>query len=288
MTDFYLLEALVAFAKYGTLAKASEHLGLTQPELTHSMKNLEETLGVQLFIRRPNKLSLTETGEYAVQEAQKLINDNYKFANKVSMFEQNQAVIAVGANAPGPLIVVRSLNKDHLILKTTHIQKDFMQILSEEQITCLLTNQSIETSQINSIYLGTERMAINLPSDSPLLKAKDLKFADLAGGTFLCPQEIGFWKDIYESEIPNGKFIYQNQSSEYRDLLNYSSLPFFTTNLTKLDPKWGKNLPSNRIIKSLSDQSAHQQFYINFLKRNQKRLTSLIQEIQDQWAQVDF
>lgn len=288
MIDFYLLEALVAFAKYGTLAKASEHLGLTQPALTHSMKNLEEILGVRLFIRRPNKLSLTDTGKYAVQEAQKLINDNYKFSDKVNLFDQNQAVVTVGANAPGPLIVVRSLNQNNLVVKATHIQKNFMQILCEEQITCLLTNQSIETNQINSIYLGTEKMAINLPADSPLSKVKNLNFVDLEGGTFLCPQEIGFWKDIYESQIPNGKFIYQNQSSEYRDLLNYSSLPFFTTNLTKLDPKWGKNLPNNRIIKSLSDQSAHQKFYISFLKRNQKRLTTFIQEIQDQWAQVDF
>lgn len=288
MIDVYLLRGLVAFAHYGTLAKAANHLGVTQPALTHSMKNLEETLGVQLFLRYPNRLVLTETGKYAVQEAQKLIDANQQFADKVAVFDQNQAGITVGANAPGPLIVVRALNEANVEVKEEHLQRDFTQVLAEEQVTCLLTNQALETDQITSVYLGTERMAVNLPVDSPLVAVDQLTFADLAGATFLCPQEIGFWQTIYESQIPDGKFIYQGQSTEYQELLSFSSLPFFTTNLTKLDPNWGNNLPSNRIFKPLTDQMARQPFYASFLKRHQKRLMPFILKTQDEWAQVDF
>lgn len=39
MVENYLLEELVTFAKVGTLAKTAEYLGLTQPAVTHSMKN---------------------------------------------------------------------------------------------------------------------------------------------------------------------------------------------------------------------------------------------------------
>lgn len=288
MIDFYLLEALVAFAEHGTLKKSAEHLGITQPALTHSLKNLEERLDVQLFDRKPNRLYLTDTGKYAVQQAKRLIAANYRFTDKVKLFDQNQSTINVGANAPGPLIVIRSLQLDNLAVKDEHIQDDFEKILNEEQLTCLLTNQDIETDEITSVFLGSEKMAINLPSDSPLLKNKTLKFADLAGNTFLCPQEIGFWKDIYETQIPNGKFIYQNESTEYSELLSFSSLPFFTTNLTKLDPNWGNHLPSNRVYKPLEDESANQIFYMSFLKRNENRLKALIQKTQDQWETVDF
>lgn len=41
MIDFYLLEKLVAVAKYGTLTKAAEKLNVTQPTLTRNMKKLE-------------------------------------------------------------------------------------------------------------------------------------------------------------------------------------------------------------------------------------------------------
>lgn len=51
MIEYYLLEELVTFAKCGTVAKTAEVLGLTQPAVTHSMKKLEEELGVTLFIR---------------------------------------------------------------------------------------------------------------------------------------------------------------------------------------------------------------------------------------------
>ena len=41
MIGNYLLEELVAYAKYGTIAKTAEFLDLTQPAVTHSMKKLE-------------------------------------------------------------------------------------------------------------------------------------------------------------------------------------------------------------------------------------------------------
>ena len=62
MIDYHLLEALVTYAQVGTLAKTAQQLGVTQPAISHTMRHLEEQLGVQLFIRTPNKLYLSETG----------------------------------------------------------------------------------------------------------------------------------------------------------------------------------------------------------------------------------
>lgn len=46
MIENYLLEELVTFARVGTLAKTADSLVLTQPAVTHSMKKLEDELGV--------------------------------------------------------------------------------------------------------------------------------------------------------------------------------------------------------------------------------------------------
>ena len=48
------------------------------------MKKLEEQLGVKLFIRKPNKLYLSETGKYTAREAKKLLNDNLDFESNHS------------------------------------------------------------------------------------------------------------------------------------------------------------------------------------------------------------
>jgi hypothetical protein len=83
----------------------------------------------------------------------------------------------------------------------------------------------------------------------------------LKGKTILSPANIGFWTQIYHDEIPDSKIIFQDESTDYSEILQYSVLPFFTTNLTSLDSQWGNNLPNNRSVRPLSDEVAHQKFY---------------------------
>ena len=77
MIDDYLLEALVAFAKYGTLSATAEHLMVTQPTVTRGMQKLENELGVTLFKRTPNRISLTETGSSSISKILRNTQEKY-------------------------------------------------------------------------------------------------------------------------------------------------------------------------------------------------------------------
>ena len=287
MIENYLLEELVTFAKYGTVAKTAEVLGLTQPAVTHSMKKLEEDLGVTLFIRKPNKLYLNETGKYTAREAKKLIDDNLDFTKRVKQFEKDQTTLIVGVNAPGPGIVLRSLHDQNIQIVSDLVESNFENLLADHQVTCLLLNFPIEDRDITSTYLGTESMSVNLPAECNLNQYKELSFKMLKGKTILSPSPIGFWTKIYQDEIPDSKIIFQNESSEYSEILQYSVLPFFTTNLTSLDSQWGLNLPNNRSVRPLKDEVAHQKFYACYLKQNKDRVQPLIEKLQDQWSKYD-
>lgn len=287
MIENYLLEELVTFAKYGTVAKTAEVLGLTQPAVTHSMKKLEEDLGVTLFIRKPNKLYLSETGKYTAREAKKLIDDNLDFTKRVKQFEKDQTTLIVGVNAPGPGIVLRSLHDQNIQIVSDLVESNFENLLADHQVTCLLLNFPIEDRDITSTYLGTESMSVNLPAECNLNQYKELSFKMLKGKTILSPSPIGFWTKIYQDEIPDSKIIFQNESSEYSEILQYSVLPFFTTNLTSLDSQWGLNLPNNRSVRPLKDEVAHQKFYACYLKQNKDRVQLLIEKLQDQWSKYD-
>lgn len=287
MIENYLLEELVTFAKYGTVAKTAEVLGLTLPAVTHSMKKLEEDLGVTLFIRKPNKLYLSETGKYTAREAKKLIDDNLDFTKRVKQFEKDQTTLIVGVNAPGPGIVLRSLHDQNIQIVSDLVESNFENLLADHQVTCLLLNFPIEDRDITSTYLGTESMSVNLPAECNLNQYKELSFKMLKGKTILSPSPIGFWTKIYQDEIPDSKIIFQNESSEYSEILQYSVLPFFTTNLTSLDSQWGLNLPNNRSVRPLKDEVAHQKFYACYLKQNKDRVQPLIEKLQDQWSKYD-
>ena len=50
-------------AEEGSFTKAAEKLCIAQPPLSRQIRDLEEELGTQLFIRKAKGLALTESGE---------------------------------------------------------------------------------------------------------------------------------------------------------------------------------------------------------------------------------
>jgi LysR family glycine cleavage system transcriptional activator len=57
------LRVFEAAARLMSFTRAGEELGLTQTAVSYQIKLLEDTLGEQLFLRRPRQVSLTEAGE---------------------------------------------------------------------------------------------------------------------------------------------------------------------------------------------------------------------------------
>jgi len=63
----------ISVAEYSSFTKASEHLYVTQPTLSRQILDLEEELGVQLFVRGRHSLTLTEQGSRFLPEAMEII-----------------------------------------------------------------------------------------------------------------------------------------------------------------------------------------------------------------------
>lgn len=105
------------------------------------------------------------------------------FIEKVKQFEKDQTTLIIGVNAPGPLLVLRSLKDKNIQIENTLIEN----LLAEHQMTCLLVNFPIEDRDLTSTYLGTESMSINLPAENELGKSKELSFKMLKGKTILSP-----------------------------------------------------------------------------------------------------
>ncbi|WP_163271365.1 LysR substrate-binding domain-containing protein [Chelativorans alearense] len=56
------LRVFEAAARHGSFTKAGEELGMTQAAVSYQIRVLEDRVGAPLFVRRPRKVSLTETG----------------------------------------------------------------------------------------------------------------------------------------------------------------------------------------------------------------------------------
>lgn len=63
----------ITVAEKQNITHAAEELHMTQPPLSRAMKELEEELGVTLFIRGKRKFALTEEGRYLLEQATNIL-----------------------------------------------------------------------------------------------------------------------------------------------------------------------------------------------------------------------
>ena len=236
MIDNYLLEELVTFAKYKTLARTAAELNVTQPTVTRGMQKLEDELGVQLFNRQPNRITLTKTGKIAAEKANQLLQANQQFITEIKNYAQNQQVLKIASVAPGPQIILEqkqnqlkmNIDMDQLLLNNNEAEATLL----NHQYSLVITNRELQTDLIESRYLGQEHLYVNLDQFMYLANRQHISFNELTGLSFVVLNEIGPWKQIIQDNIPNAKFLYQAEYDSMQELTKYTNFPFFTTNIT--------------------------------------------------------
>jgi len=285
MIDDYLLEALVAFAKYGTLSATAEHLMVTQPTVTRGMQKLEDELGVTLFKRTPNRISLTETGQLAAKEAEKLLEAKQAFIEHIQDFEKHSGKIRLGSVAPGPLYIAEDVASEHINIDNDLLsENEVIAKLLSQDYQLIFTHQEIQTDDIESLYVGTESLRVN--SDAMVVPANktEITFQEMAGFSFVVLRDIGIWQQIIEDNIPNAKFIYQDEVDDFNEIRRYSSLPYFTTNITQLTRE--RQVHNRRLEMPITDETAQIDFYLAYLKTNKSQFKEEIAAIQTAWANL--
>ena len=89
-------KTLIAVADYRNFTKASYALSLTQPAVSHHISQLEEELGVTLFIRKKNGLDLTPEGEVVVRYARRMSIMYNKLRKELTDMERQPLKLCVG------------------------------------------------------------------------------------------------------------------------------------------------------------------------------------------------
>ena len=137
-----LLEQLIAFEQYGTLAEVAEHLLITQPTVTRGMRKLEEELEVVLFDRKPNKIELTETGLLAVQEAKKLLQAEDDLVQKIQQFSSKNSMLKIASTEPGPRLFLQRFSEEIFDISPDNISISSIEHgLEQLEFDAIISNQ---------------------------------------------------------------------------------------------------------------------------------------------------
>ncbi|MEK2646466.1 LysR family transcriptional regulator [Bdellovibrio sp. BCCA] len=96
--NYHHLHYFYTIAKEGSIAKAAEKLKIGQPTLSTQLKQLEESLGKNLFERRKQRLHLSEAGKVAYQYADQVFQLGSEMVEVLQDRLQNNRVhVQIGA-----------------------------------------------------------------------------------------------------------------------------------------------------------------------------------------------
>ena len=256
MLDLEELRQLAAFADLGTLNRVAEEFHISTPSITRSMQHLEEIFGVSLFIRRKNRIELSETGRVAVEAARELLRGEEMALRRVRDFDARRRTVVIRSCAPAPLWELqRRLNTQHpgLTLSSAICQND--EVLSAwQEKTCDIAILPFPID--GAVPFMKENLFVCVPSGHQLSNSETLTFADINGFNFLLRTELGFWDTLCREKMPASKFLVQPDAFAFEELVKSSSLPCFTTDYGHFSSH------SDRVRIPLSDPEAQVTFYL--------------------------
>ena len=191
------LDTFVAVADCGSFLKASARLYISANAVTKQINLLEHDLGVKLFERTHQGLTLTEAGKLIDTEARKLIRHSRTVLQKAKELEHRQAqVIKVGVSLMNPANLLleywhkaSALSPD-LRLEIVPFQDtipEFLDVLDHLGDRIDLLSCPYETThwgdRYNAFHLCDLPMRIACSKLHPLAAKERLEISDLFGQT---------------------------------------------------------------------------------------------------------
>lgn len=282
MIEIRLLEQLVAFADTGTLSAAAEQLMTSQPALSRSMKTLEAELGVPLFIRGKNRLTLNETGKIAAESARRVLHDDEEFVHRVRAYDRSLHTISIGFCAPVPQRVLTPILNDTFTGMTVSADMkddaDFLNRLKDNRYQLAVTHLPPEdTKTYYYKKCGEETLLMSLSPSDPLTFYPEIHLADLDGRTILLLSGIGFWMNHVHKEMTQVRYLMQYQLDTLRELAKGSEFPSFSSDYFI---RRGQNVPG-KINVPIADDACHTEYFLVCLTKNKKRFAPLFDRVDD-------
>ncbi|MDO5638871.1 MAG: LysR family transcriptional regulator [Neisseria sp.] len=187
------LRYFVTVADERNFTRAAEKLFIAQPPLSRQVRQLEEELGVALFVPGARPLTLTEAGEFLYAHATQMLakaNDVKTMTRRIGHIQETLRVGYVASTLYGflPEIIRKFKEEAPEVSVSWHEMNSVQQLeaLKAGRIDVGFGRLRIEDAAIRRILLREEKLMAALPSGHPLTqKHSQLALVDLVEDTLV-------------------------------------------------------------------------------------------------------
>ncbi len=163
------LDAFAAVARLLNFSKAAESLFITQSALSQRIKNLEQTIGANLFIREPGKVRITEMGERLQRYCS--VKDSMEQELLFNLLPSNEGQLGGITKIGAFSSILRSVvipAMSSLLRKNPKIQCDFIhketqglpELFERAECDFIILDSSLDQTGVESVVLGYEEYVV--------------------------------------------------------------------------------------------------------------------------------
>ena len=177
----------IAVAEYLNFRKAAQRLHIAQPPLSRQIRQLEETLGVELFARDKRRVELTKAGHAFLEEARKLmVQASHAIEAARHAQRGDTGIIKVGiASGLGGVVsqVVFEFRRrwPAIEVECRDIFSNFQnEALRRREIDTGFLRPPLDRVELDCELLYEEDFVVILPKSHRLAKRRNLRMHDIA------------------------------------------------------------------------------------------------------------
>lgn len=190
--DLRQLTYFVAVAEERHIGRAAERLHLSQPPLTRHVKALERELGVDLFIRTPRGMLLTQAGETLLRDARNVFHlvegatDRARSAGKGEVGRITVGIYGSATFGLIPAVLAKFREESPEVDIALHYAQTPAQIAALREGRVLLVFERLlpDDPDIAVELVARERLLVAVGSHHPLARKKVIPVKALRGQTF--------------------------------------------------------------------------------------------------------
>lgn len=228
------LRLILALQEFGSLRKAADHIGMTQPAATKMLHEAEDLIGVELFERLPRGMRPTPFGDTVIYYAHMVFAELSGMREELVALESGNlgrvTVGAIPALASGLLTrTIATLKKSHPRLSMS-IQVDtsdvLVQALLQDQLDIVLGRipPSARAGELLFDTLGEEELCVIVGAQNPLAQLKELTWGELQNMTWVLQQQPSPMRTIINQVFHNARIDVPSNIVETSSIMTLLSL----------------------------------------------------------------